>query len=150
MRPQATAGSVAQRTALIALGVLVLDAGTKAAALFIDSRHYGQGIILPVQNPDFSLGVASAAFPIMLALSTLGILMFGGYTAWAGARGVLPAWIPGLLIGGGVGNLADRSLFGAAHDWLDLGIVVVNLADLAVLIGLLGYFACLANARRRS
>jgi lipoprotein signal peptidase len=86
----------------------------------------------------------------MLALSTLGILMFGGYTAWAATRGALLAWSPGLLIGGGDGNLADRSLFGAAHDWLDLGIVVVNLADLAVLIGLLGYFACLANARRRS
>ncbi|HEV2035959.1 MAG TPA: signal peptidase II [Candidatus Dormibacteraeota bacterium] len=132
------------------MSVLIVDAASKAAALVLASRNYGQGVILPIRNPDFSLGVASAGFPIMLTLSTLGILVFGGYTAWAAARGVLPAWIPGLLIGGGVGNLADRLLFGAVHDWLDLGKVVVNLADLAVLMGLLGYFACLAVTRRQS
>ena len=150
MTPRPTAVSIAQRTAPIALAVLIVDAASKAGALVIASSNYGQGIILPVQNPDFSLGVASTAFPITLALSTLGILVFGGYTAWAAARGVLPAWIPGLLIGGGIGNLADRLLFGAVHDWLDLGKVVVNLADLAVLVGLIGYFLSLAIAMRKS
>jgi lipoprotein signal peptidase len=124
------------------------DAASKAVALFTASRHDGQGIILPVQNPDFSFGVASGALPLMLALSTLGILVFGGYTARAAARGILRAWIPGLLIGGGIGNLADRLLFGAVHDWLDLGVVVVNFADLAVLVGVLGCCASLVPAYR--
>ena len=133
----------------IALGVLVLDAASKAVALALASRHYGRGVILPVQNSDFSLSVASADFPTMLVLSLLGIVVFGGYTCSAAARRTLPAWIPGLLVGGGIANLADRMVFGAVHDWLDQGKVVVNLADLAVLAGLVGYFASLAITGRR-
>jgi lipoprotein signal peptidase len=150
MATQQAARSGVQRTATIVIGVVVVDAASKAAALALASRDYGLGVILPVQNPDFSLGVASAAFPIMLALSTLGILAFGGYTTLAAARGSLPAWIPGLLVGGGIGNLADRVLFGAVHDWLDLGKVVVNLADLAVLVGFLGFAWIAFNRRGRS
>jgi lipoprotein signal peptidase len=150
MTGTATAGSVAKRMTIFALGVVALDAGTKAAALYVGSHHYGLGIILPLRNPDFSLGVASAAFPIMLAVSTLGILVFGGYAARAAARSSLPAWIPGLLIGGGVGNLVDRLFFGAVHDWFDLGKVVVNLADVAIFVGLFGYFAALARLGRQS
>ena len=135
--------------AVIALGVLIVDAGSKAAAMVLASRNVGGGVILPVQNADFTLGVASAAFPLMLLLSTLGILAFGGYTAQAAARGSLAAWIPGLLIGGAIGNLGDRLLFGAVHDWLDLGRAVVNVADLAVLVGVVGYFASFAIAWTR-
>lgn len=149
MATHQAARSGAQRTATIALGVVVVDAASKAAALALASRDYGLGLILPVQNRDFSLGVASAAFPIMLALSTLGILAFGGYTTWAAARGSLPAWIPGLLVGGGMGNLADRVLFGAVHDWLDMGKVVVNLADLSVLVGFVGFAWLTCHPRRR-
>jgi hypothetical protein len=71
-----------------------VDAASKAAALFTASGHRGQEIIFPVENSDFFLGIASAAFPSMVVLSTMGILVFGGYTAWAATRGALPAWIP--------------------------------------------------------
>jgi lipoprotein signal peptidase len=149
MTPYAKPRTVVQRVTMMALAVVLLDAASKAAALAISSRNYGNGVIFPVQNPDFTLGLASAAFPAMLALSTVGILVFGGYTGWAAARGTLPAWIPALLIGGGIGNLADRLLFGAVHDWLNLGKIVVNLADVAVLVGLIGYFAVLVISDRK-
>ena len=148
MTARPTLQSVAQRTTAIAVGVLIVDATSKATALFLAARNYGHEIILPAENPDFSLGVASAALPIMVILSSLGILVFGGYTTWAATGGVVPVWVPGLLIGGAVGNLADRLFFGAVHDWLELGKVVVNLGDLAVVAGLLGYFASLAFAHR--
>ena len=140
---------VATRTALIALGVLLADASTKAAAQVLAGRGYGHGIILPIENADFSLGAASAAYPVTLLLSTVGILAFGGFATWAAMRKRLPAWIPGLLVGGGIANLVDRLLFGAVHDWLDLGTVVVNLADISVFAGILGYFASLLMARNR-
>jgi signal peptidase II len=142
--------STIRRVAIVTLGVLVLDAATKAAAFALASGDFGEPAIFPIKNPDFLLGVASAAFPIMLAISSVGILGFGGYTAWRAVSGALPAWIPALLIGGGLGNLADRILFGAVHDWLNLGKVVVNLADVAVLVGLFGYLACLESTRRQS
>jgi lipoprotein signal peptidase len=143
------ARSATQSAATIAAFVVVLDESSKAGAVFMASRNFDHGVINVVQNPDFSLSVATAAFPIMLVLSSLGILVFGAYTTWAATRGVVPAWVPGLLIGGALGNLADRLVFGAVHDWLDLGKVVVNLADLAVLIGLVGYSVALASTRRQ-
>jgi hypothetical protein len=54
-----------------------VDAASKAAALFTASGHRGQEIIFSVENSDFFLGIASAAFPSMVVLSTMGILVFG-------------------------------------------------------------------------
>ncbi len=139
--------SVGKRICEIALGVVIVDASSKAGAMAVGAGSYGLGFILPIQNSDFSLGVATATSPIAMVLSALGILVFGGHATRAALRGELPAWIPGLLIGGAMANLGDRLAFGAVHDWLDLGKVVVNLADLAVLISLFGYFSLLATTR---
>ena len=54
------------------------------------------------------------------------------------ARGRLAAWIPGLLVGGATANLTDRIISGAVHDWLRVGHVDLNLADLCVLAGAVG------------
>src|SRR5689334_10207109 len=116
----------------IAAGVVVVDGMTKTLAVALASRGLASAFVAPVQNADFSLGLASAPFPITLALAGLGILSLGGYTAVQAWRGNLPSWVPGLLIGGAVANLLDRLLFGAVHDWLYLPKVVVNVADLAI------------------
>jgi hypothetical protein len=44
-----------------------------------------------------------------------------------------------VLVGGALSNLVDRLLLGAVRDFLAVAHVVVNLADLAVLAGLVGY-----------
>jgi lipoprotein signal peptidase len=119
---------------------VTLDAATKLLAGPIASIGFGHGVVVPLKNPGLPLGVASAPVPILLALASIGILCFGGYTAWQANRHRVPAWVPGLLIGGAVANLFDRLLFGAVHDWLYLPKVAVNLADLAVIIGAIGYF----------
>jgi lipoprotein signal peptidase len=142
-------GTTAQHVAAIAFGVVLIDAVSKVSASYLASLNYANGIIIPVPNPDFSLGIASASAPIMLAVSTVGIFVFGGYTLWRALHRYLSVWIPGFLIGGATANLVDRMLFGAVHDWLDLVKVVVNVADLAILAGLVGYFASLAIAGRQ-
>jgi lipoprotein signal peptidase len=134
-------------TTIIGLAVVVADAATKVLAAFLASRGFGWGVLLPVQNPDFSLGLASAPFPITLALASLGILVFGGYTAWQASRRKVLPWVPGLLIGGAIGNLLDRLLFGAVHDWLYLPKVTIDLADIAVLLGVVGYLVSLVLTR---
>jgi lipoprotein signal peptidase len=131
----------------IAAGVVMLDATTKVLAEVLAHRRLASAFVVPVQNPDFSLGVASAPVPIMLVIAGLGILCFGGYTAWQGQRGKVPGWVPGLVMGGAVANLLDRLLFGVVHDWLYLPKVDINLADVAVVVGLMGYF--FFQARRR-
>jgi lipoprotein signal peptidase len=144
-----TRKSLIVRTAVIGISVVIADAATKMLGAFLASRGFGRGVLMPVQNPDFSLGVASAPFPIMLAVATLGILGFGGYTAWQASRCKVPGWVPGLVIGGAVANLLDRMLFGAVHDWLYLPKVTLNLADVAVIVGMTGYFLGLVLSAKR-
>ena len=149
MTPRPNGRSTVVRIGAIAAATLVADAGTKVMAVGLGSVHSGLGFVLPIQNPDLSLGLAPGSVPSMLAASALGILIFGSYTAWSATRGAISSWIPGLLVGGGLGNLVDRLLFGAVHDWLDLGKVVVNLADLAILAGLAGLLVSVAVGRSR-
>jgi lipoprotein signal peptidase len=132
----------------IALGVVVLDATTKVLAGALASRGLASAFVVPTQNADFSFGVASAPFPVMLALAGLGILSFGGYLAFQAIRGNVPGWVPGMVIGGAGANLLDRLLFGAVHDWFYLPKVAVNLADIAVIGGMIGYFLALLLPRK--
>lgn len=136
------------RPIAIGCGVVIVDAATKILAGALASHGLAGAFVVPTRNPDFSLGVVSAPFPIMLALAGLGILGFGGYTAFQAKRGNLPGWVPGLLIGGAVANLLDRLLFGAVHDWLYLPKVDINLADVCVVVGLMVYLASLARRRQ--
>jgi lipoprotein signal peptidase len=132
----------------IALGVLMLDVTTKVLAGALAARGLASAFVVPTQNADFSLGVASAPFPVMLALAGLGILSFGGYLAFQAIRGNVPGWVPGMVIGGAGANLLDRLIFGAVHDWLYLPKVAVNLADIAVIGGMIGYFLALLLPRK--
>jgi lipoprotein signal peptidase len=135
------------RPLAMAVGVVFLDATTKILAGALASRQLATAFIVPTQNRDFSLGVVSAPFPITSVMAGLGILCLGGYTMWQAHRRKVPGWVPGLLIGGAVANLLDRILFGAVHDWLYLPKVVLNLADLAVLVGVLWYVICVVRYR---
>ncbi len=48
-----------------------------------------------------------------------------------------PTAAAGLLLGGGVSNLAERLFFGRTTDLLDIGrLTAINLADVAILVGL--------------
>ena len=60
------------------------------------------------------------------------------------ARHALPAWIPAFVIGGAAANLIDRAAFGAVHDFFVIPPVVLNVADVAVFAGLIGY-ACVMH-----
>jgi lipoprotein signal peptidase len=143
-----TGRSLAVRTAITAFSVVLIDATTKLLATFLASRGVARGVLAPIQNASFSLGIAAAPVPMMLLLATAAIICFGGYTGWQALRGKVSTWVPGLLIGGAVANLLDRLIFGAVHDWLYLPKVVINLADVAVVVGLSIYFISLIRPRR--
>jgi signal peptidase II len=130
--------------ALAACGVVVvLDQGSKALATSLVSR--GERVeVLPflhiadVRNKGvaFGLGGDISAFLIGATILVLtGLLVFlatrdrGGWRVW------LPA---ALLIGGALGNLADRVRDGAVTDFIDLPLwPTFNLADIAIVLGVL-------------
>jgi lipoprotein signal peptidase len=58
--------------------------------------------------------------------------------------------MPGLLIGGAAANLTDRIAFGAVHDWLRVGSVVLNLADVVILVAGIGVLVSGSSLAHRS
>jgi signal peptidase II len=120
-----------------------LDQGSKAIATSVVSRG-DRAEVLPflhianVRNEGvaFGLGGDISAYVIGATILALtGLLVFLAARGRAGWRVWLPA---ALLIGGALGNLADRVRDGAVTDWIDLPLwPTFNLADLAIVLGVL-------------
>lgn len=112
------------RTAVVVGTALVaIDQGTKWVA-----RAY----LHPVElNPGISFGVrlpkAAGSSLFFLAL-VIGVLLLD-----AMRRGIPKSDV--FIIAGGVGNLLDRVRDGAVVDWIKIGVLWFNLADVMVTIG---------------
>jgi lipoprotein signal peptidase len=132
--------------AVIGACTIATDQASKAAVQLLPAT----GILHPLVNPEFTLGVASASRPVTLVLMGLGIAAAAVTGLRASARGVVPAAAVGLLVAGAASNFLDRVFLDAVRDFLVIGTVVVNLADLAVLAGLIGYAWSLLNRRHRA
>jgi lipoprotein signal peptidase len=117
------------------LAVVALDQGAKAAA---EHLSHPSALLLPMRNPALSLQMLDAGRWAETAAMTAGLVLAGLLLVPRVGRGALPVTWPALLLGGAAANLADRALLGAVRDFLPLGPVVLNPADLAVLAGLLG------------
>jgi signal peptidase II len=129
---------------LAACGVVVaLDQGTKALATSLVDRG-GRIAILPflhienVRNEGVAFGLGGDISAVLIGVTIVllvGLLVFlalrggGGWSVW------LPA---ALLLGGALGNLADRVRDGAVIDFIDLPLwPTFNLADVAITVGVL-------------
>jgi signal peptidase II len=129
---------------LAACGLVVaLDQGTKALATSLVDR--GDRVeVLPflafenVRNKGVAFGLGgdiSAALIAVTIVLLVGMLVF---LAFRGRGGWL-VWLPAaLLLGGALGNLADRVRDGAVIDFIDLPLwPTFNLADVAITVGVL-------------
>jgi signal peptidase II len=121
--------------------VVAIDQGTKALATSLVSR--GDRVeVLPflafenVRNQGVAFGLGgdiSAVFigaTIVLLVGFLVFLTTRGRTGWL-------VWVPAaLLLGGALGNLADRVRDGAVTDFIHLPLwPTFNLADVAIVVG---------------
>jgi signal peptidase II len=123
--------------------VVVVDQGTKALATsLIDPGDRVE--VLPflafenVRNKGVAFGLGgdiSAALIGVTIVLLVGVLVF---LAFRGGSGWL-VWLPAaLLLGGALGNLADRVREGAVIDFIDLPLwPTFNLADVAITVGVL-------------
>lgn len=137
----------ARRTDAVAIGaalVLLLDQGTKAAA------HGGGLPGRPLHNPELSLGLVGGPPVVLVVAMAAGL----AWTIVQGRRwhaaGRVPGWALAAVAGGSAANLLDRAALGAVRDFLVVGPVVVNLADAAVLAGVLGATAAVVRTRPRA
>ena len=161
--------------ALIAVGVAIIDWGTKA--LIVSSIPLGELVVLwegrialwHVRNPALVLGLfgdleltSRKAIVVVLGISSVALLV----QVVARSHRLLPprrrwAWLfSGLLGGGMLGNLGERVLHWGVTDflsfgWRDLWLPPGNLADVAIILAvptsiLVIVFEFEARARRRA
>jgi lipoprotein signal peptidase len=115
---------------LLAGAVLAADQLTKAFAA-------QRGLV--ATNPAYALGVVGGAAPVLIAGALVVLVAFLALVARpAGALGVPPLF-PALIAGGLMSNTLDRIRFGAARDFLMTPWAIVNLADIAVAVGLVAF-----------
>src|SRR4051794_16743103 len=130
--------------ALAATGVVVaLDQGTKGLATSLVSR--GDRIeVLPflhlenVRNEGVAFGIGGDISAVFIGATIVVLLGFLVFLAFRGGSGWL-VWLPAaLLIGGALGNLADRVRDGAVTDFINVPLwPTFNLADVAIVVGVL-------------
>jgi signal peptidase II len=130
--------------ALAACGVVVAtDQGSKALATSLVSR--GDRVeVLPflhienVRNEGVAFGLGGDISALFIGATIVLLLGFLAFIAFRGGSGWL-VWLPAaLLIGGALGNLADRVRDGAVTDFISLPLwPTFNLADVAIVVGVL-------------
>src|SRR5665213_753339 len=135
-----------------AAGALIADQGAKFALLYgLGFLHLapGQGVpLLPffnlvmVWNPGISYGLFPASSIVgtaILVLVSLAAIAGLGYWLW-GMTSLSLALGAGLVIGGALGNLIDRLVYGRVADFCHLygfgyDFYVFNIADVAITFG---------------
>jgi signal peptidase II len=133
------------RRALVVAGLIFLaDQATKAA--IVASRAVGEadsvffGIELNhVRNTGVAFGALAGGGAIVWALTGAALAALIAYFAWRAQRRLL--WLPvGAVLGGALGNLADRAREGAVIDFIDpIAWPAFNVADVAIVVGIMGF-----------
>jgi signal peptidase II len=130
--------------ALATLGLVVLaDQATKQLADSHLDRGESVNVFLGIdltntRNKGVAFGALGDAGSVVAVLIAAALVLLVGYFAVNAAKAWL--WLPvGLLLGGALGNLADRARGGGVIDFVDPILwPVFNLADVAIVVGVFG------------
>ena len=133
------------RRALIVAGLVILaDQVTKAA--IVATRAVGEtdsvffGIELNhVRNTGVAFGALADGGALLWVLVGVAVTALLTYFAMRAGRRWL--WLPvGAVLGGAIGNLADRAREGAVIDFIDPIVwPAFNIADVAIVVGIFGF-----------
>ena len=145
--------------ALAGLAALILAADQVTKGLVLSGRISGDAgwaAVRLVRNTGSAGGIASG-YPVLVTLAAAAITAVAGGLLLR-ARGRATALFLAVILGGALGNLADRLLRapgpgrGAVVDWLHLAGRggSLNLADAAIQAGVLGAVITLLAAREKA
>lgn len=132
----------APRALALAGVVVALDQASKAAFTSLVSGGHTVELlpflsIADVRNRGVAFGLFGGANPILIGLTIVALVGVLVYLA-AGSTGPR-VWVSaGLLLGGALGNLADRVRIDSVVDFIDFPVwPTFNLADVAIVAGVL-------------
>ena len=132
----------AWRAGAVALATVATDQAVKALVRTTIERGEEVELLLGIQLVNvrnrgiaFGLFAGGGAILVIFAVAALAALL----VFFARHRDRPLVWLPtGLLIGGALGNLIDRTLDGAVTDFVDLPLwPAFNLADVAITFGVI-------------
>jgi lipoprotein signal peptidase len=116
---------------LVGAYVVVLDQIAKATVVGMRSAT-----IIPVRNPGFITGWSPVSASAVIVLTMLVLIGFMGVIGrWAVQIGI-PPLIPTLVGAGMAAHAIDRIRFGSVRDFLSTGWLIIDVGDLAVILGL--------------
>jgi lipoprotein signal peptidase len=118
---------------LVASSVVVIDQVSKVLA-----THGGSSIVLPERNPAYAFGILRGPAPLLVVGAFLVLAAFLVVADALVTRLGISIYLPALIAGGTIGNTLDRIRFGAARDFLVVPGAIVNFADIAVAVGIVG------------
>jgi signal peptidase II len=144
----------AARAVAMAGAVVALDQATKQAAIASIPRDHRSNVFFGLDLTNTrNTGVAFGALQggglvvTLLIASCLGVLV----VYFALHAGMPWLWLPvGMLIGGALGNLADRAREGAVIDFIDpVAWPAFNLADASIVVGVLALLYVIESEHTR-
>ncbi len=143
-----------RRAAITLAAVVALDQATKALAVASIDRGERVNVFFGLDLTNArNTGVAFGAFEgggaVVAVLIGLSLALLLGYFALNRERPWL--WLPvGLLLGGALGNLADRARIGAVIDFIDpIAWPAFNVADSCIVIGVVALLYVVEGRERR-
>src|SRR3954447_1117037 len=117
---------------LVGAYVIVVDQIAKAAVAGMHSAA-----IIPARNPGFITGWSPVSASVVIALTMVVLLGFIAVVGrWAVQIGI-PPLIPTLVGAGMAAHAIDRIRFGSVRDFLSTGWLIIDVGDVAVVIGLI-------------
>ena len=140
------------RAAATAAVVVAFDQAAKQ--IVVDSLARGEKVnvffgldLTNTRNKGVAFGALEGGGLVVAVLIGLALALVVGYFAVNAARPGL--WLPvGLLVGGALGNLADRAREGAVIDFIDpVAWPAFNLADMAIVFGVASLLYVLEGGR---
>jgi signal peptidase II len=141
--------------AFATVGVVVLvDQASKAAAVAHLQPGQHDNIFFGLEltnsrNRGVAFGALSGGGVVVVAAIALALFALIAYFAMNADRPLL--WLPvGMLLGGAIGNLADRARVGAVIDFIDpMWWPAFNLADASIVLGVLVLLYAVEAPRRK-
>ena len=122
--------------------IVALDQATKQAVISSIPRGHGENVFFGLdltntRNTGVAFGALQGGGLVVTLLIAVSLGVLVGYFALRASTPWL--WLPvGMLIGGALGNLADRAREGAVIDFIDPVVwPAFNLADASIVLGVL-------------
>ncbi len=109
---------------------------TSSIVIVLDlvSKHYALNFFPVIQNPGLPFGIKLPGFLNLLTIIILFVFFLFFYFRFFSFEHT-PKTL-GLIVGGALANIFDRLLDGKVLDFIDIGISIINLADIAIMGGI--------------